>query len=335
MKVEDIKNSIDKVNIDAVENSSAKLIPANSILMVIRSGILKKKLPVAINRVEVTVNQDMKAFIPNSNLITNEYLLNVFKASEPYLLGKVRAVTADNIEFKQIKDLKIPVPDLDLQEKFCKSIGKVKKQKSLLHHNIQKSESLFQSLLQKHLKGNWCLKINSNLHSMNSNFEFLHSEWSGLYENLKLAEQRVNTEPISVGTKCRLALEEAVHHIYQLEYIDLPFDTRLQALLNEPEIRNIIQAHQRTVDVIRKTGNNATHYNPKRVSKEDAKICLKHTFSFIKWFAETYSEVEPDVPLHFNEQLIPKVGAEGRKLQEQKKNLSKSENALKRKKKRF
>ncbi len=153
MKVEDIKNSIDKVNIDAVENSSAKLIPANSILMVIRSGILKKKLPVAINRVEVTVNQDMKAFIPNSNLITNEYLLNVFKASEPYLLGKVRAVTADNIEFKQIKDLKIPVPDLDLQEKFCKSIGKVKKQKSLLHHNIQKSESLFQSLLQKAFKG--------------------------------------------------------------------------------------------------------------------------------------------------------------------------------------
>ncbi|PTB97980.1 type I site-specific deoxyribonuclease [Marivirga lumbricoides] len=154
---------------------------------------------------------------------------------------------------------------------------------------------------------------------MNSNFEFLHREWPGIYENLKLAEQRVNTEPISVGTKCRLALEEAVHHIYQLEYIDLPFDTRLQALLNEPEIRNIIQAHQRTVDVIRKTGNNATHYNPKRVSKEDAKICLKHTFSFIKWFAETYSEVAPDVPLHFNEQLIPKVGAEGRKLQEQKK----------------
>ena len=153
MKVLYIKNSRDKITEDAIAMSSAKLIPSNSILMVIRSGILKKKLPVAINTREVTLNQDMKAFIPDQNQINPQFFLYFFLMSQRYLLSKVRAVTADNIEFKQIKELPVPLPRKELQEKFADSIKNIEEQKALAKQSFQKSQDLFQSLLQKAFKG--------------------------------------------------------------------------------------------------------------------------------------------------------------------------------------
>ncbi len=44
------------------------LIPPNSILVVVRSGILSRTLPVAINAVPVTINQDMRAFAPSRSI---------------------------------------------------------------------------------------------------------------------------------------------------------------------------------------------------------------------------------------------------------------------------
>lgn len=40
------------------------LIPKGSVLVVVRSGILARTLPVAINKEPVTINQDMRAFLP-------------------------------------------------------------------------------------------------------------------------------------------------------------------------------------------------------------------------------------------------------------------------------
>lgn len=153
MKFEYIITSIDKINQEAIDNSSANLIPAQSVLMVIRSGILKKKLPVAINSVPVTVNQDMKAFIPNLKLVTSEFLYSFFFAVQSYLLSKVRAVTADNIEFKQIKELNIYTPPLKLQNQFANRIQLIEQQKQQAQNSLQKAEDLFNSLLQRAFKG--------------------------------------------------------------------------------------------------------------------------------------------------------------------------------------
>ena len=46
------------------------MVPVNSVIMVIRSGILKHTLPVAINAVPITVNQDLKVFIPSERILT-------------------------------------------------------------------------------------------------------------------------------------------------------------------------------------------------------------------------------------------------------------------------
>ena len=62
MKSLEIKDTIDHITEIAIKDSSTNLIKSGAILMVIRSGILKHTLPVAINLIDVTINQDMKAF---------------------------------------------------------------------------------------------------------------------------------------------------------------------------------------------------------------------------------------------------------------------------------
>jgi type I restriction enzyme S subunit len=66
MKVFLITSSEDQVTTRALERLT--LIPANSILVVVRSGILSRTLPVAINQISVTVNQDMRAFVPKTGV---------------------------------------------------------------------------------------------------------------------------------------------------------------------------------------------------------------------------------------------------------------------------
>jgi len=153
MKKAYINNSIDHISDEALNNSSAKTIPIGSVLMVIRSGILKHTLPLAITTGIVTVNQDMKAFIPRKTKTNAQFLMHYFMGVERFLLGKVRAVTADNIEFRQIKKLPFPLPPITLQNQFAERIQAIEAQKQQAQAALQKSEDLFSSLLQRAFKG--------------------------------------------------------------------------------------------------------------------------------------------------------------------------------------
>ncbi len=64
MKVAVIGETEDKITPDAVEGSSAKYVPAASVLMVMRSGILRHSFPVAVTDRVVTLNQDLRALTP-------------------------------------------------------------------------------------------------------------------------------------------------------------------------------------------------------------------------------------------------------------------------------
>ncbi len=158
MKKQFIEDSIDHINENAIRNSSVKLVPKGSLLMVIRSGILKRTLPISINRCEVTINQDMKAFLPNTALITVEYLYFYFYFMQSMLLSKVRAVTADNIEFKQILELDIPIPTLEEQNSFISIFNRISNEKEKMEKSLASLQSNFQSLLQKAFKGELNIK---------------------------------------------------------------------------------------------------------------------------------------------------------------------------------
>ena len=119
------------INQLGVDNSTAKMVPVNSLIMVIRSGVLKHTLPVAINAVPITVNQDLKVFIPSERMLTR-FMAVQFKMHEKDILTGVRAVTADNIEFNSLKQRLIIMPPIEAQLRFVEFCEQVDKSKVIL-----------------------------------------------------------------------------------------------------------------------------------------------------------------------------------------------------------
>ena len=152
---------------------------------------------------------------------------------------------------------------------------------------------------------------------MNTNFSFLENEWSSIYPKMLKAEARVITEPISSANYCRLVMEECIYKIYDIEYVQLPYNTKLANLVAQEEIKRIIPSHLRNgLRVVRLTGNAASHYGQRGVRSKDALTSIRYLFEFLKWFANNYSEATPILPGLFDESFIPKAGAAQRKLRE-------------------
>ncbi len=153
MKQDFIQDSIDHISEKAIEESSTKLIPPYSLLMVIRSGILKHTLPIAINNCKVTMNQDMKGFVFDDKLTNSFFMLYYFKIYQRDLLNRVRSVTADNLEFSQIKDIDVILPPIKQQQRFTTIVEQLDRTRSNQQQYSLEINSLFDALMQKAFTG--------------------------------------------------------------------------------------------------------------------------------------------------------------------------------------
>lgn len=111
MKTKVITSTQDYITEEAIFNSSTNLIAPDSLLIVFRSGILKHTLPVATNTCKVSLNQDMKAITPASD-VSVEYLKHLHLGLENEILtfcSKVGA-TVDNIDMQFYLNFEVPVP---------------------------------------------------------------------------------------------------------------------------------------------------------------------------------------------------------------------------------
>jgi len=68
-----------------LDNSATRLVPKNSILIVVRSGVLKHTIPVGLNRLPVAINQDMKALQCRDG-IDSDFLARFIKAKSSVIL---------------------------------------------------------------------------------------------------------------------------------------------------------------------------------------------------------------------------------------------------------
>src|SRR5262249_16777124 len=82
-EIVDTEAHIPKAGLDS---SAAKLVEIGAVLIVMRSGILRPSIPVAINRVPVTLNQDMRALIP-APILEPRYLARLIEGHQHQLLN--------------------------------------------------------------------------------------------------------------------------------------------------------------------------------------------------------------------------------------------------------
>ncbi|MGB6220859.1 restriction endonuclease subunit S [Haloferula sp.] len=124
MWTDEIHDSKLKISDAGLAASPAKLIPANSVLFVVRGSILFKRIPVAISRVVCTINQDMKAIVPCDDLLP-DYLALMMRASNEELKSRVGTAgnSAGKLDTAEWTSIEIPIPTMDEQRRLVKRIG--------------------------------------------------------------------------------------------------------------------------------------------------------------------------------------------------------------------
>lgn len=116
MKSATIDNTEDHITLEGLESSAAKLVEPGAVLLVMRSGILRHSIPVAINRVPVALNQDMRALIPLPQLEAR-YLARLIEGHQQQFLNAWSKVgsTVESLESDLVGETEISVPPLTQQ----------------------------------------------------------------------------------------------------------------------------------------------------------------------------------------------------------------------------
>ena len=98
-------------------NSPCTLIPPMSVLTVVRSGILQHSIPVALNMVPVTLNQDMKALMP-SERADSRFLAYEISGCQKELREEwvKQGATVESIEHQRMADSELVLPSLPEQQ---------------------------------------------------------------------------------------------------------------------------------------------------------------------------------------------------------------------------
>lgn len=145
MKVWEITGAEVNITESGLANSAARLAPAGSVLVVVRSGVLKHTLPVAIARTAVAINQDMKALVCSDRVLP-EYLARYLKEQSGTILKWVRATTADNFQPDRLRALPIPLPPLVEQRRIAAILDKADELRAKRRAAIAKLDTLTQSI---------------------------------------------------------------------------------------------------------------------------------------------------------------------------------------------
>ena len=112
-----------EMHISELAAATMQLYPAGTLLLVARSGILKRLLPLCKLGIDSTINQDIKAF-SLYDIKLSEWLFYGIKAFEPFILKElVKSVTTvESLKFDEFAAMLISVPPLSEQRRIIDAI---------------------------------------------------------------------------------------------------------------------------------------------------------------------------------------------------------------------
>ena len=115
-----------------------------------------------------------------------------------------------------------------------------------------------------------------------SNFQFLHKEWSDIFEIAKEAEDMVNVRARSSVVNSRVAFEKGIRWMYTNdERLFGDYDERktVQNLLQIKSLKSVTEKNlRRELHLLQKLGNEAAHGED--TDSDKANICIKILFQF-------------------------------------------------------
>ena len=150
---QDVKSQrLDKTTTLITDKGAAELnlYPVGSLVVVVRSGILRHTLPVAELQKPMTVNQDIRVIVPTEAL-SSHWLLGYLEGNSRNLLlkfGKV-GTTVESINFSEMKSMGLMMPSREEQSRIGSLFAKLDSLIALHQRKHGKLKTVKQSLLEK------------------------------------------------------------------------------------------------------------------------------------------------------------------------------------------
>ena len=146
-----IYNTSEHISEEALKNSSCKLYPIGS-LIIAMYGQGKTRGQIGMLGIEATTNQACGVLSP-SNKMNFNFLFHLLQLNYEDLRSLGRGGNQPNLNSGLLKNYIIFNPPIKLQNQFAERVQVIEQQKAIAQKSLEKSEALFNSLLQKAFKG--------------------------------------------------------------------------------------------------------------------------------------------------------------------------------------
>jgi len=141
-------DTVDHITADAVVHSATSIMPANSIFIVARSGVLAHSVPVALARQPMSFNQDIKAIAVDATRFEADYVFWFLRSQERRILvqGVKRGATVHSLHSGFVENLPIPLAPLDEQRRIVDILNRANGILRLRREALGKTRQLIPAL---------------------------------------------------------------------------------------------------------------------------------------------------------------------------------------------
>ena len=126
-----------------------------------------------------------------------------------------------------------------------------------------------------------------------TNFDYLKSEskFNSFADVAVAAEKIIYIDTDASVINCRRAMEFAIKWMYSVDKsLVMPYQDKLISLMSTEEFHDLVDDDLwKRMDLIRKIGNRAAH-NGKKVSLDEAVLCLQNLYFFLDYIAYCYAD---------------------------------------------
>ncbi|WP_243100514.1 restriction endonuclease subunit S [Roseburia sp. AM59-24XD] len=143
-----IKNVDEHITESGLAGSSAKLVPIGTVLVAMY-GQGKTRGMTAYLGIEASTNQACACILP-SEKIDSMFMWKYFELSYDKLRSLAQGAGQPNLNGNMIKNFKVLVPPIELQNEYVAFVEQVDKSKSAIEKELKKTQILFDSLMQKY-----------------------------------------------------------------------------------------------------------------------------------------------------------------------------------------
>ncbi|MGH6626968.1 MAG: restriction endonuclease subunit S [Burkholderiaceae bacterium] len=154
MKADDLFDSEDHIAEAVPRTSTLKLLPANTVAIVVRGMILAHTFPVCVLRIPATINQDLKALLPIRQ-IEPQFLASCLRSQSKYVLDKVSEAGhgTKRLDAQGLQKVRVLLPPEKLQQTFASRIQAIEALKATHRAALAELDALFASLQHSAFRG--------------------------------------------------------------------------------------------------------------------------------------------------------------------------------------